>query len=73
MQISAEEAGGEAVSDKDEPVHLDAGRGLRLIKTPEPKRPEPPPAVKAMLDDMRRRESEDRGRPRRDPSGKDAA
>jgi hypothetical protein len=53
--------------------HLSTGRALRLIKTPEPKRPEPPLAVKAMFDDMRRRESEDRGRPRRDSGGKDAA
>jgi hypothetical protein len=64
------------VSDEEEPdiiEHLNAGRGLRLIKTPEPKRPEPSPEMKAMLDDMRRRE---RGNPRRagsDSGGKDAA
>ena len=64
------------MSDKDEAdiiEHLNAGRGLHLIKTPQPKRPEPSPEMKAMLDDMRRRE---RGNPRRagrDSGGKDAA
>jgi hypothetical protein len=64
------------VSDNDEPdiiEHLSAGRGLRLIKTPETKRPEPSPEVKMMLDDMRRRESGSRGRAGRNPGGKDAA
>lgn len=42
------------MSDRDEPVHLNAGRGLRLIKTPETKRPDPNLELKAILDDMRR-------------------
>jgi hypothetical protein len=64
------------VSDKDEPdiiEHLNAGRGLRLIKTPEAKRPEPSPELKALLDDMRRRYRVSREREGRDPGGKDAA
>jgi len=64
------------VSDKDEPditEHLNVGRGLRLIKTPERKPPEQSPEVKAMLDDMRRRESGSRARAGRDRGGKDAA
>jgi hypothetical protein len=64
------------VSDKDEPdiiEHLNAGRGLRLIKTPEARRPEPSPELKAMLDDMRRRYRVSRERLGRDPGGKDAA
>lgn len=62
------------MSDQDEPdiiEHLNAG--LRLIKTPEPKRPEPSPEMKAMLDDMRRRERGNPGRAGRDSGGKDAA
>jgi hypothetical protein len=50
-----------------------AGGGLRLIKTPEPKRPEPSPELKAMLDDMRRHYRVSRERVERDPSGNDAA
>lgn len=46
---------------------------LRLVKTPEPKRPETSPELKAMLDDMRRRSRVDRERTERDPGGKDAA
>ena len=61
------------MSDRDEPEHLHAGRGLRLIKTPEPKRPEPSAELKAMLDDMRRRYQVSRERAERDPGGKDAA
>jgi len=64
------------VSDNDEPdiiEHLNAGRGLRLIKTPEAKRPEPSPELKATLDDMRRRYRAGRERLRREPEGKDAA
>ena len=57
------------MSDKDELEHLNAGRGLRLVKTPETKRPEPSPELKAMLDDMRRRYRVNRERPERDPSG----
>jgi hypothetical protein len=59
---------------KDEP-DIDrptAGR-LRLLKTPETKRPEPSPELKAMLDDMRRRYRVKRERTERDPGGKDAA
>jgi hypothetical protein len=64
------------VSVKDEPdiiEHLNVGRGLRLIKTPEPKRSEPSPELKAMLDDMQRRYRVSRERAERDPGGKDAA
>jgi hypothetical protein len=59
---------------KDEPgiEPLAAGR-LRLIKTPETKRPEPSPELKAILDDMRRRYRVSRERSERDPGGKDAA
>ena len=64
------------MSDKDEPdiiEHLNAGRRLRLIKTPEAKRPEPAPEMKAVLDDMRRRYRAHRERVGGDPEGKDAA
>ena len=63
-------------ASEDEPdiiEHLSAGGSLRLIKTPEPKRPEPGPELKAMLDDMRRRYRVTRERIDRDPGGKDAA
>ena len=46
------------MSDKDEPdiiEHLNARRRLRLIKTPEAKRPEASPELQATLDDIRRR------------------
>ena len=46
---------------------------LRLIKTPEPKRPEPGPEMKAILDDIRRRYRVHRERVGHDPEGKDAA
>lgn len=65
-----------SAEQKDEPdiiEHLSAGRGLRLIKTPEPKRPEPSPELKAMLDDMWRRYRVSRERSECDPVGKDAA
>lgn len=63
------------MSDQDEPdiiEHLNLGRGLRLIKTPEPKRKpyEPDPEITAMFDDIRRQQAE---REERDPVGKDAA
>jgi hypothetical protein len=64
------------VSDKDEPdiiEHLNAGRGLRLVKTPEARRPEPAPEMKAILDDIRRRSRAHRARVGRDPEGKDVA
>jgi hypothetical protein len=61
------------MSDKDEPDAHTAAHGLRLIKTPERKPPEQSPTVKAMLDDMRRRESGSRARAGRDRGGKDAA
>jgi hypothetical protein len=64
------------VSDEHEPdiiEHLSAGRGPRLVKTPERKRPEPSPELKAMLDDMRRRYRVSRERDGREPEGKDAA
>lgn len=49
-----------------------AGR-LRLIKTPETKRPEPDPELKATLDDMSRRYRLQRRRMERDSGGNDAA
>ena len=64
------------MSDKDEPdiiEHLSAGRRLRLVKTPEPTRPEPGPEMKAILDAIRRRYRAHRERVGRDPGGKDAA
>ena len=61
------------MSDKDEPEHLNAGRGLRLIKTPETKRPEPNSELKAMLDDMCRRYRVSREWVERAPGGNDAA
>ena len=64
------------MSDKDEPdiiEHLSVGRGLRLIKTLETKRPEPSPELKAMLDDIKRRYQAHRARVERDPEGKDVA
>ena len=56
---------------KDEPDAPERP-ALRLIKTPEAKRPEPGPEMKAMLDDMRRRKQH-RERAGRDPEGKDVA
>jgi hypothetical protein len=47
--------------------------GLRLIKTPEAKRPEPAPEMKAILDDIRRRYRLHRKRVEHDPEGKDVA
>ena len=64
------------MSDEDEPDiigHPDVGRRLRLIKTPEAKRPEPTPEMKAILDDMRRRYRVYRERVGHDPEGEDAA
>ena len=64
------------MSDEDEPdiiEHLNVGRRLRLIKTPESKRPEPAPEMKAILDDIRRRYRAHRERAGRDPGGEDAA
>ena len=64
------------MSDEDEPdiiEHLSEGRALRLIKTPERKRPEPSPELKAMLDDMRRHYRMSREREWCDPGGKDAS
>jgi hypothetical protein len=59
---------------KDEPdIEPSAAGRLRLIKTPEAKRPEPSPELKAILDDMRRRYRVSRERAERDPNGKDAA
>jgi hypothetical protein len=63
------------VSDKDEPdiiEHLNVGLGLRLIKTPEPKRPAADPRLKAILEDLQRprRVQREAGR---DPGSKDAA
>lgn len=59
---------------KDEPdIEPPAASSLRLIKTPEPKRPEPRPELKAILDDVRRRYRVNRERAERDPDGKDAA
>lgn len=58
----------------DEPdIEPPAACRLRLIKTPETKRPEPSPELKATLDDMRRRYRVSRERAERDPGGKDAA
>ena len=64
------------MSDKDEPdiiEHLNAGRRLRLIKTPEAKRPEPSPELQAILDDIRRSHRAHRRRVGRGPGGNDAA
>jgi hypothetical protein len=59
---------------KDEPdIKPPAASRLRLIKTPETKRPEPSPELKATLDDMRRRHRIQRERIEREPDGKDAA
>lgn len=59
---------------KDEPdIEPPAAGRLRLIKTPETKRPEPSPELKAMLDDMRRRYRVSRERSAQEPEGKDAA
>jgi hypothetical protein len=59
---------------KDEPdIEPPAAGRLRLVKTPETRRPEPSPELKAMLDDMRRRYRVSRERAKRDPGGKDAA
>jgi hypothetical protein len=59
---------------KDESdIEPPAASRLRLIKTPETKRPEPSPELKAMLDDMRRRYRVRRERAEHDPGGKDAA
>ena len=56
---------------KDEPdIEPPAPVRLRLIKTPETKRPEPNPELKAILDDMQRRYRVSR---ERDDGGKDAA
>lgn len=63
-----------SVERKDEPdiiEHLSAGRRLRLIKTPEVKRPAADPKLKAILDDLQRPPRVQRWR--RDPGGKDAA
>lgn len=47
---------------------------LRLVKnTDERPRPEPDPELKAILDDMKRRHRERRGRAERTPDDKDAA
>jgi hypothetical protein len=64
--VSAERKGEPSI---DRPA---SGR-LHLVKTPEPKRPEPSPELKAMLDEMRRRDRVNRERAERDPGGKDAA
>ena len=64
------------MSDKDEPDligHLNVGQRLRLVKTPEAKRPEPAPEMKAILDDIRRRYRAHRVRAGLDPEGKDVA
>ena len=64
------------MSDKDEPdiiEYLSVGRRLRLIKTPEPKRPELCPEMKAILDDIGRRYRAHRARVERDPGGEDVA
>jgi hypothetical protein len=59
---------------KDEPgIDRPTASRLRLVKTPETKRPETSPELKAMLDDMRRRYRVNRERAERDPGGKDAA
>jgi hypothetical protein len=59
---------------KDEPdIEPPPAGHLRLIRTPEPKRPEPSPELKEMLDDMRRRYRVSRERAEHDPGGKDAA
>jgi hypothetical protein len=63
----------EREDEPDAPERPRAGRGLRLIKTPEVKRPEPAPEMKAILDDIRRRYRAHRGRAERDPGGKDVA
>jgi hypothetical protein len=57
-----------------EPAFPSKKPGLRLVKSPD-ERPvfEPDPALKAMLDDMRRRYRVQRGRAERDPEGDDAA
>jgi hypothetical protein len=44
-----------------------------LVKTPEAKRPEPSPELRAVLDDMRRRYQMRLERDWYDPGGKDAA
>ena len=41
--------------------------------TPEPKRPDPSPELNAILDDMKRRARERRGRTEQTPDDKDAA
>lgn len=58
-----------AVSGKDEPERPP----LRLVKTPEPKRPAADPRLKAILDDLQRPPRVKRERMRLDPGGKDAA
>jgi hypothetical protein len=55
----------EREEDSDAPERPRAS--LRLIKTPEPKRPEPAPEMKAILDDIRRRYRAHRERVGRDP------
>ena len=59
--------------ESDAPERPNVGLGLRLIKAPEAKRPEPSSELKATLDDMRRRYRVNRERMGRDPRGKDAA
>jgi hypothetical protein len=54
-----------------QPVHPKPKPGLRLVKSPDERpRPTPDPELKAMLDDMKRRQRErlDRG-----PDDRDAA
>jgi len=63
----------ERKDEPDAPERPEAGRQLRLIKTPEAKCPEPSPELKATLEDMRRRYRVSRERMGRDPGGKDAA
>ena len=59
---------------KDKPdIEPPAASRLRLIKTPETKRPESSPELKATLDDMRRRYRVSRERSERGSGGKDAA
>jgi hypothetical protein len=59
---------------KDEPrSERPTAARLRLLKTPEMKRPETSPELKAMLDDMQRRYRVNRERTEHDPGGKDAA